>query len=109
MSGPNIAEKTYLVAVSCYFVAVLFGVFGDARVTLKCSPDCVEGDRDVMLLEELHDPPDGCPGSIVELRFCCLSMKSDKTVSSTETKARHTGSRRPFSAASCNAIHQYRD
>lgn len=61
----------YLVAVSSYLVAVLFRIFSDQRVPLKSPTNRIEGNGDVVLLEDLHDAPDGSSGPIVELRFGC--------------------------------------
>lgn len=48
---------------------VLFSVLCNSGVPLERPTDSVEGDWDVVLLEEPHDPPYRCPGSVVELRL----------------------------------------
>lgn len=51
------------------FMAIFFGVFRNGEVTLKGPGYSVERDGYVVLLEEVHDTPDGDSGTVVKLTF----------------------------------------
>lgn len=55
--------------MSGYLVTVLFCILGDHWVSFKGSSDSIEGDGNVVFLEDLHNTPDGSARAIVKLRL----------------------------------------